>query len=52
MPTTKARARIRVPVPRLDLLLGMGAGEAGGVRCGLWGLQAAGFILEFASTEH
>jgi len=37
MPTAKAGARSRTSVPRLGLLLSMGAGEADGGRRGWWG---------------
>jgi hypothetical protein len=37
MPTAKAGAGSRASVPRLGLLLSMGAGEADGGRRGWWG---------------
>jgi hypothetical protein len=63
MPTAKAGAQFRVPVPsppprhggrrgRLGQARPMGAGEAGGGRRGQWGPQATGHVPEPASTEH
>jgi hypothetical protein len=37
MPTARAGGRSRAPMPRLGLLLSMGAGEADGGRRGWWG---------------
>jgi hypothetical protein len=47
MPTAKAGAQSQASVPRLGLLLSMGAGEADGSRRGWWGqtrLMGAGEV--------